>query len=78
MIELMNKLIEETRENNQFLRRFLDTSDRKDISTTQSYVHNRGSSQAMRKNLTGLVFYPQRHMDNILTPLKTHHGSLQP
>jgi hypothetical protein len=56
MIELMNKLLLETRENSRVLREAFNIPEKRDVSTP-SMVNYRSSSQSGRKAMSGMQFY---------------------
>lgn len=58
MIELMNKLLEETRENSRILREAFNISEKRDVSTP-SMVNYKSSGHGVRKAMTGMHFYPK-------------------
>ena len=64
MIELMNKLLEETRENSRVLREAFNISEKRDVSTP-SMVNYKSSGHGVRKAMTGMQFY-QRGTDSSL------------
>lgn len=61
----MSKLLEETRENNHLLRKVFEDPIKRPLPLP--YNPNEASiSPNMRKNATGLVFYPSRVKSNLL------------
>lgn len=63
----MSKLLEETRENNHLLRKVFEDPIKRPLPIPYN-SNEASSSQNMRKNLTGLVFYPSRVKSNLFAP----------
>lgn len=56
MIELMNKLLEETRENSRVLREAFNIQEKRDVSTPVG-MNYKSSGGSARKATTGMQFY---------------------